>query len=234
MISRKEYDEAQARALNYFRWAGIVLTGRGKEERRGGRLRAGRPGPYRPGSPGLREHGPGLRQGAGAVPGTDLPRAPAPHPRRGPGKEETFRCRWGKVYLYVPGTPGTPRTQGLEPHRQHLTAAHARSSSTPGTSTRCSRTPCTGSGQGPRGRWSPSFPPPAPTARTCSPTHASAASPGSASRAWRTPWRCRNPRSPFSPSPTPARRASPRRPWSGSCETSSRSWPASCRRRASR
>jgi D-lyxose ketol-isomerase len=21
-----------------------------------------------------------------------------------PGKEETFRCRWGKVYLYVPGT----------------------------------------------------------------------------------------------------------------------------------
>ena len=20
-----------------------------------------------------------------------------------PGKEETFRCRWGKVYLYVPG-----------------------------------------------------------------------------------------------------------------------------------
>jgi D-lyxose ketol-isomerase len=24
-----------------------------------------------------------------------------------PGKEETFRCRWGKVYLYVPG-PSTP------------------------------------------------------------------------------------------------------------------------------
>lgn len=22
-----------------------------------------------------------------------------------PGKEETFRCRWGSVYLYVPGTP---------------------------------------------------------------------------------------------------------------------------------
>jgi len=22
-----------------------------------------------------------------------------------PGKEETFRCRWGQVYLYVPGTP---------------------------------------------------------------------------------------------------------------------------------
>lgn len=29
------------------------------------------------------------------------------HPNIGdePGKEETFRCRWGKVYLYVPGEP---------------------------------------------------------------------------------------------------------------------------------
>ncbi len=29
------------------------------------------------------------------------------HPRINgkPGKEETFRCRWGKVYLYVPGDP---------------------------------------------------------------------------------------------------------------------------------
>ena len=29
------------------------------------------------------------------------------HPTFGavPGKEETFRCRWGKVYLYVPGEP---------------------------------------------------------------------------------------------------------------------------------
>jgi D-lyxose ketol-isomerase len=29
------------------------------------------------------------------------------HPTQGgrPGKEETFRCRWGTVYLYVPGPP---------------------------------------------------------------------------------------------------------------------------------
>ena len=29
------------------------------------------------------------------------------HPNIGdePGKEETFRCRWGKVFLYVPGEP---------------------------------------------------------------------------------------------------------------------------------
>jgi len=39
-----------------------------------------------------------------------LPRQTCPehwHPSIGgePGKEETFRCRWGTVYLYVPGEP---------------------------------------------------------------------------------------------------------------------------------
>ena len=40
-----------------------------------------------------------------------LPRQTCPehrHPplsRNNPGKEETFRCRWGTVYLYVPGPP---------------------------------------------------------------------------------------------------------------------------------
>ena len=41
-----------------------------------------------------------------------------------PGKEETFRCRWGTVYLYVPGSPGTPQLEGLEPYRQYLAVAH--------------------------------------------------------------------------------------------------------------
>ena len=29
------------------------------------------------------------------------------HPRLGdyPGKEETFRCEWGELYLYMPGEP---------------------------------------------------------------------------------------------------------------------------------
>ena len=31
-----------------------------------------------------------------------------------PGKKETFRCRWGKVYLYVPGTP-TPNPSAKPP-----------------------------------------------------------------------------------------------------------------------
>jgi D-lyxose ketol-isomerase len=31
-----------------------------------------------------------------------------------PGKEETFRCRWGEVYLYVPGDP-TPHPKAKIP-----------------------------------------------------------------------------------------------------------------------
>ena len=37
-----------------------------------------------------------------------------------PGKMETFRCRWGQVYLCVPGEPTEPRharpPEGSEPH----------------------------------------------------------------------------------------------------------------------
>ncbi|MFH0965411.1 MAG: D-lyxose/D-mannose family sugar isomerase [Planctomycetota bacterium] len=43
------------------------------------------------------------------------------HPPVGkePGKEETFRCRWGRVYLYVPGEP-TPRRHAQPPAgREH-------------------------------------------------------------------------------------------------------------------
>ncbi len=44
------------------------------------------------------------------------------HPTVGnmPGKEETFRCRWGTVYLYVPGTrtttPACRPPAGSEPY----------------------------------------------------------------------------------------------------------------------
>jgi D-lyxose ketol-isomerase len=37
-----------------------------------------------------------------------------------PGKEETFRCRWGTVYLYVPGDPAANAAcrppEGSEPY----------------------------------------------------------------------------------------------------------------------
>lgn len=35
-----------------------------------------------------------------------------------PGKEETFRCRWGKVYLYVAGTPTDPILAAIPQSRE--------------------------------------------------------------------------------------------------------------------
>lgn len=32
-----------------------------------------------------------------------MPQDRHPAVEGGPGKEETFRCRWGEVYLYIPG-----------------------------------------------------------------------------------------------------------------------------------
>ena len=48
------------------------------------------------------------------------------HPPVGdsPGKEETFRCRAGLVYLYIAGEQNcTPQTRGLEKYSSHLRAA---------------------------------------------------------------------------------------------------------------
>jgi D-lyxose ketol-isomerase len=49
------------------------------------------------------------------------------HPQIGdyPGKEETFRCRWGEVYLYVPGEhAANPLGKVPEERRQHFTVWH--------------------------------------------------------------------------------------------------------------
>ncbi len=49
------------------------------------------------------------------------------HPAVGgePGKEETFRCRWGEVYLYVPSEP-SPHPMGKPPlgDEAHYTVFH--------------------------------------------------------------------------------------------------------------
>ena len=43
-----------------------------------------------------------------------------------PGKQETFRCRWGEVYLYVPGDPVKTRPKATLPEgkRATFTAGH--------------------------------------------------------------------------------------------------------------
>lgn len=49
------------------------------------------------------------------------------HPpvRSDPGKEETFRCRWGRVYVYVEGSPAErPACQPPEGREQTYTVWH--------------------------------------------------------------------------------------------------------------
>ena len=42
-----------------------------------------------------------------------------------PGKEETFRCRTGLVYLYIAGEPNSnPQLHGLDEYGEYLTATH--------------------------------------------------------------------------------------------------------------
>jgi len=41
------------------------------------------------------------------------------------GKEETFRCRWGEVYLYVPGEPAPdPKAKPPQRRKEHYTVWH--------------------------------------------------------------------------------------------------------------
>ena len=49
------------------------------------------------------------------------------HPPIGsyPGKQETFRCRWGEVYLYVPGPPTkNPKAKIPQEKRKYFTVWH--------------------------------------------------------------------------------------------------------------
>ncbi len=49
------------------------------------------------------------------------------HPTKGKklGKEETFRCRWGRVYLYVPGKKTkNVKIEGLDEYKKYMTVSH--------------------------------------------------------------------------------------------------------------
>lgn len=103
MISKMQCDTARKKALEYFKKAGIILTEKEKENIE------------------VADFGLGELEKTGleilTYVNTDrccgkelivFPHQTCPehrHPPFGnePGKEETFRCRWGKVYLYVEG-----------------------------------------------------------------------------------------------------------------------------------
>jgi D-lyxose ketol-isomerase len=125
MLSSKQYKEAQEKALGYFLKAGIILTEKEKAAVE------------------IADFGLGELDIIGLevlvyvntkrVCAKELvmfPDQTCPehiHPTRGgvPGKEETFRCRWGKVYLYVSGERNCmPRKEGLGPHGRYLMTEH--------------------------------------------------------------------------------------------------------------
>lgn len=125
MISKAEYDQIQQQTLAYFQKAGIRLT------------------PAEADSIEVADFGLGELEQSGLqlltyinservcakelvlLPGQTCPEHRHPPVSGGPGKEETFRCRWGTVYLYVPGTPAASPKATPPPHRrQHYTVWH--------------------------------------------------------------------------------------------------------------
>jgi D-lyxose ketol-isomerase len=119
MISRAEYTQAQQRTLDYFRRAGIVLTPDEVE-----RVEVADFGLNELAETGLEvityiNTDRVCAKELVLFPGQTCPEHR--HPPRGanePGKEETFRCRWGTVYLYVEG-PAAAHPLGQPPgHRR--------------------------------------------------------------------------------------------------------------------
>lgn len=105
MITKNQYDTAKNKALEYFEKAGIILTEEEKD-----RIE-------------VADFGLGELESTGLelvtyvntdrccakelilFPHQTCPEHRHPPVEGEPGKEETFRCRWGEVYLYVEGEP---------------------------------------------------------------------------------------------------------------------------------
>ncbi len=104
MLSREEFRKAQAQSLTYFQRAGLVLTPDEIE-----RIEVADFGLGELSQTGLEvvtyiNTDRVCAKELVMFPGQTCPEHR--HPPRGagePGKEETFRCRWGLVYLYVEG-----------------------------------------------------------------------------------------------------------------------------------
>jgi len=125
MINKEEYEDARKKAIEYFQKAGIVLTAKEKNVLE------------------VADFGLGDLETIGLevmvyintsrvcakelvmFPGQTCPEHLHPTKNNTPGKEETFRCRMGKVYLYVSGEQcSTPKLHGLERYRKYLTVFH--------------------------------------------------------------------------------------------------------------
>lgn len=125
MLTKELYELYRKKAIKYLKKAGIVITRKEAEEIE------------------VAEYGLGMIDKIGlqlvVYVNTNrccakelilLPHQTCPEHRHPPidneeGKEETFRCRWGKVYLYVPGEP-TPNPKAILPEerKKYFTVWH--------------------------------------------------------------------------------------------------------------
>ena len=114
MISREQFQSAQQRAREYLARAGIVIT-----QDEGANIEVADFGLNELNDTGLELVVYVNTERVCAKELVLFPRQTCPehyHPAVAgePGKEETFRCRWGEVYLYVPGE-ATPNPKAHPP-----------------------------------------------------------------------------------------------------------------------
>lgn len=125
MITKNEFEQARLKAVEYFRKAGIVITEQEKQS-----IEVADFGLGDLGNIGLEvvvyvNTEKVCAKELVMFPGQTCPEHIHPTKNGIPGKEETFRCRWGKVYLYVAGEKrGIPKTGGLDDYTEFLSAAH--------------------------------------------------------------------------------------------------------------
>lgn len=124
-ISTKEFEEARNRAIAYFDRAAIAITAEEKTNMEIADFGLGR----------LDEIGVELITCANTehvcakevilFPNQICPEHRHPPYDDAPGKEETFRCRWGEVYLYVAGEPTpNPKASLPEDRKGYFTVWH--------------------------------------------------------------------------------------------------------------
>jgi D-lyxose ketol-isomerase len=125
MLSKNQIDSARNMALEYFKKAGIILTEEEKKKIE------------------VADFGLGELESTGLelityvntdrccakelilFPYQTCPEHRHPPLEGEPGKEETFRCRWGEVYLYVEGEPAAnPWAKAPEGREKAYTVRH--------------------------------------------------------------------------------------------------------------
>lgn len=125
MISKEDFLKYQERAATYLRQAGIIITPKEREE-----IEVADFGLSQPEIFGLElvvyvNTARCCAKELVLFPGQICPEHRHPAVDCEPGKEETFRCRWGRVYLYVPGEPvKNPQASVPEEAKQYFTVWH--------------------------------------------------------------------------------------------------------------